>query len=90
MRRLTLPLLTAGYFSLALILALLLWRNGGGWGAGLAAMVGALGLCFAFHGLISRALETTGLRKELEAIRQAQRILIEQLERVDTRVTDVV
>ena len=90
MRRLTLPLLTASYVILALILALLLWRNGGGWGAGLAAMVGALGLCFAFHGLISRALETTALRGELEAIREAHRIVIDQMERMDKRVSEVV
>ena len=89
MRRLTLPLLTASYFSLALILALLLWRNGGGWGAGLAAMVGGLGLCFAFHGLISRAFEVTALRRELEVIRQAHRIMIDQMEAVDGRIADV-
>jgi cyclic-di-GMP phosphodiesterase, flagellum assembly factor TipF len=89
MQRLTLPLLTASYFSLALILALLLWRNGGGWGAGLSAMVGGLGLCFAFHGLISRAFEVNGLRRELEAIRQAHRIMIDQMESIDGRIADV-
>jgi cyclic-di-GMP phosphodiesterase, flagellum assembly factor TipF len=89
MRRLTLPLLTASYFSLALILALLLWRNGGGWGAGLAAMVGGLGLCFAFHGLISRVFEVADLRRELESVRQAHRILIDQMEQIDGRIAQV-
>ena len=54
MRRLTLALLVATYLCLSLIVALSLWRYGGGWGAGVAALVGALGLCFAFHGLIDR------------------------------------
>jgi cyclic-di-GMP phosphodiesterase TipF (flagellum assembly factor) len=89
MRRLTLPLLTASYFSLALIFALLLWRNGGGWGAAVAAMIGGLALCFTFHGLIGRALEVTGLRREIEAIRHANRILIDQMEQVDARVAEV-
>lgn len=89
MRRLTLPLLTASYFSLSLILGLLLWRNGGGWGAGVAGLVGGLALCFTFHGLIGRALETAGLRREIEAIRQAQRIMIDQIEKVDARVAEV-
>ncbi len=40
MRRLILPLLTASYFSLSLIFAVLIWRNGGGWGAGVAALAG--------------------------------------------------
>jgi cyclic-di-GMP phosphodiesterase TipF (flagellum assembly factor) len=89
MRRLTLPLLTASYFSLALILALLLWRNGGGWGAAVAAMIGGLALCFTFHGLIGRAVEVTALRREIEAIRQANRILIDQMEQVDARIAEV-
>jgi len=89
MRRLTLPLLTASYFSLALILALLLWRNGGGWGAAVSAMIGGLALCFTFHGLIGRALEVTALRREIEAVRHANRILIDQMEQIDARVAEV-
>ena len=58
MRTLTLALLTGAYICLSTILAVLLWRNGGGWAAGLSAWIGTMGLLFAFHGLISRALET--------------------------------
>ena len=90
MRRLTLPLLTASYFSLSLILALLLWRNGGGWGAGIAGFVGTVALCFTFHGLIGRTLETASLRRELEAVRQAQRILIDQMETLDAKMGELV
>jgi len=89
MRRLTLPLLSASYLSLSLIIALSLWRNGGGWGAGVAGLIGGLALCFTFHGLIGRALETAALRKEIEDVRQAHRILIDQMERVDARVAQV-
>jgi cyclic-di-GMP phosphodiesterase TipF (flagellum assembly factor) len=89
MRRLTLPLLSASYLSLSLIIALTLWRNGGGWGAGVAGLIGGLALCFTFHGLIGRALETAALRKEIEDVRQAHRILIDQMERVDSRVAQV-
>ena len=42
MRRLTLGLLCATYVCLSLIVSLTLWRNGGGWGAGVAALVGGL------------------------------------------------
>ena len=89
MRRLTLPLLSASYLSLALIIALSLWRNGGGWGAGVAGLIGGLALCFTFHGLIGRALETAALRKEIEDLRSAHRILIDQMERIDGRVAQV-
>jgi len=56
----------------------------------LRPLVGGLGLCFAFHGLISRALETAALRGEIEALREAHRIVIDQMERMDKRVSEVV
>ena len=56
MRRLTLALLSGAYLCLSLIVALAIWRNGGGGGAGVAALIGGLGLCFAFHGRIERAI----------------------------------
>ena len=90
MRRLTLALLCATYLCLSLIVALTLWRNGGGWGAGVAALVGGLGLCFAFHGLIERALENGAIRGEIDAVREAHRILIGQVERLDARLSEVV
>src|SRR5471032_2469550 len=89
MRRLTLGLLCATYLCLSLIVALTLWRNGGGWGAGVAALVGGLGLCFAFHGLIERTLETGTVKGEIEQLREAHRILIDQIERLDARLSQV-
>jgi cyclic-di-GMP phosphodiesterase TipF (flagellum assembly factor) len=89
MRRLTLGLLCATYLVLSLTVALTLWRNGGGWGAGVASLVGALGLCFAFHGLIERALEMTALKGEVGDIRDAHRILIDQVEALDARLNEV-
>ncbi|WP_374573591.1 EAL domain-containing protein [Phenylobacterium sp.] len=90
MRRLTLALLCGAYLCLALIIALLLWRNGGGWGAGVAALVGGLGLAFAFHGLIEQALNAASIRNELGALREAHRILLDQIEKIDGRVSQVV
>ena len=89
MRRLTLGLLGATYLCVSLTVALTLWRNGGGWGAGVAALVGGLGLCFAFHGLIERALESAGLRGEMDAVREAHRILIDQVEALDARMGEL-
>jgi cyclic-di-GMP phosphodiesterase TipF (flagellum assembly factor) len=90
MRRLTLALLCGAYLCLALIVALSLWRNGGGWAAGVSALIGGLALCFAFHGLIERALETGRIGAELSALRKANAILIDQMEKIDARVTEVV
>src|SRR3954471_1271359 len=89
MRRLTLALLCGAYLCLSLIVALTLWRDGGGWGAGVAALVGGLGLCFAFHGLIERALETGAIRGDLDAVREAHKILIDQVEALDARMGEI-
>ena len=88
MRQFTSVALSATYLCLALIVALLLWRNGGGWAAGVAALVGGLGLCFAVHGLISQSLKLRALRKELDAVREAQRVMLSQMEQVDARMTE--
>lgn len=90
MRRLTLALLCGAYLSLALIAALLLWRAGGRWDAGVAVAVAALGVCFAFHSLISQAIENASISRELGKIREAQAILIDQLESIDGRVNATV
>lgn len=89
MRQFTSVALSATYLCLALIVALLLWRNGGGWAAGVAALVGGLGLCFAVHGLILQSLKLRTLRKELDAVREAQRVMLTQMEQVDARMTEV-
>jgi len=89
MRRLTVALLCGAYLCLSLIVALTLWRNGGGWGAGVAALVGGLGLCFAFHGLIERALESGAMRSDIDSLREAHKLLLDQVERLDARVSQV-
>src|ERR1700761_7779671 len=45
MRKLTVALLSGAYICLSLIAAVLVWRVGGGAGAGAAALLGSLGLC---------------------------------------------
>ena len=90
MRRLTLAFLTGAYLCLAASIALLVWRFGGGWPAGLSALMGSLGLAFAAHGLIARAMDGGGIRREVEALRQAQLILTAEIEKIDARLNEVV
>ncbi len=86
MRRLTLGLLLATYLCLSLIVALTLWRNGSGWGVSISALMGGLGLCLASHGMIMRFLEMRDLRSEVEAVRDAHKILLDQVEKIDGRM----
>ena len=80
MRRVTQALLAGAYLCLALTVALIVWRGGGGAGASLAALIGSLALALALHGLISRALEHGGTERDLADVREANRILADQLE----------
>lgn len=89
MRRLTLALLCATYLCLSLIVALTLWRSGFGWGVAISSMMAVMGLCLASHGMIMRFLEMRELRGEVEAVRDAHRILLDQVVAIDGRVTDV-
>ncbi|MGA0602673.1 EAL domain-containing protein [Caulobacter sp. KR2-114] len=90
MRTLILALLTGAYICLAAIVALVLWRVAGDGGAGVAGGIAVLGVCFAFHGLIARAMEANGLRAELAALRDAHLILAGQIEKIDARFTETV
>ena len=82
MRKITVALLSAAYLCLALTAAVLLWRSGGGWGAGLSGLIGVLGLAFALHGLIVRTLDRAQLAGEIEAVREANLLLVRQLEAI--------
>jgi cyclic-di-GMP phosphodiesterase TipF (flagellum assembly factor) len=89
MRRLTLALLCATYLCLSLIVALALWRNGLGFGVAGSGLMAALGLCLASHGMIMRFLEMREMRGEVEAVRDAHRILLDQVVRIDGKLLHV-
>ena len=86
MRKITVALLAGAYLCLALTGALLIWRGGGGWGAGVAALVGGLALALSLHGFVSRQLERGRQRGDLADVRDAHVILANQLEKMHERV----
>ena len=90
MRKLTVALLSGAYICLSLIAAMLVWRLGGGAGAGAAALIGSLGLCFAVQGLIARLSQGDQLAGEIAAVREAHLILTSEIEKVQARVAEMV
>jgi len=90
MRRLTLALLSGAYICISLIAAVLVWRVGGGAGAGAAALIGSLGLCFAVQGVIARLGQSSDLRGEVAAIREAQLILTAEIEKIQAKLGNMV
>jgi cyclic-di-GMP phosphodiesterase TipF (flagellum assembly factor) len=89
MRRLTPALLGATYLCISLTVALSLWRNGGGWGSAVSAFVAGIGFFMALHGIVARMIENAGMRREIEAVREAHRILIGQVEKLDVRLGEM-
>jgi cyclic-di-GMP phosphodiesterase TipF (flagellum assembly factor) len=89
MRKVTAPLLIGAYLCLALIVAVMLWRGGGGWGAGVAGLVGTLGLAVAIHGWVERSLDVGSLRDELEAVRDANKVLVDLMQNLDERLIEL-
>ncbi len=73
-------LLSGAYLFLASTVAVLLWRTGAGWGAGMAGLIGTLGVAFALHNLIGRAVESGKLRDELGRLREANRLMVDHIE----------
>jgi cyclic-di-GMP phosphodiesterase TipF (flagellum assembly factor) len=86
MRKITVALLSAAYLCLALTAAVLLWRSGAGWGAGLSGLIGTLGLAFALHGLIVRGLDRSQLAAEVAAVREAHILLVHQIEALQAQI----
>jgi cyclic-di-GMP phosphodiesterase TipF (flagellum assembly factor) len=73
-------LLGASYLSIALTVAALFWRAGAGWAMGSTVAISMLALCGVVHGLIARNLQAAGLKREIHSVREAHRLLADQLE----------
>lgn len=83
MRKAVLALLASAYLLIALTAAALFWRAGAGWAVASSVLIGTLALALAVHGTIARSLQTASLRRELSSLRQAHRLLADQLETTD-------
>jgi cyclic-di-GMP phosphodiesterase TipF (flagellum assembly factor) len=87
MRLLTMATLSAAYMIMGLLAGAVLWQAGGGWGAGLAASLGALGVLIAVHAMIAGAFGQQSLKRDVGRIRDANLIFAEELEKTQLDVT---
>ena len=81
MKLLTFAVTSCVYAMLGIAAAALLWRAGGGWGAGAAAAVGTLALFFALHALVGGRFAIGSIRRDVGRIRDANLIFAEELEK---------
>jgi cyclic-di-GMP phosphodiesterase TipF (flagellum assembly factor) len=89
MRALTNGFLFFGYVFLAMTVGTFLWRAGLGLGPGIAATVGMLGVLGAAHALIAGAAERRRLKAEIDAVREAHRLLADAMEQTQGALGDL-
>ena len=83
MRKLTMALLGGASICLAVTIALLIWRAGGGVAAAGAGLAAGLGLALSLQGMVGKSLDNKTLRKEFELLSTAHLRVADQLERID-------
>lgn len=89
MRALTQGFLFFGYLFLAMTVGAFVWRAGLGAGAGVAAGLGALGLLAALHAWASGKVERASLKKEIDQVRDAHRLLADAMESTQGALTEL-
>jgi cyclic-di-GMP phosphodiesterase TipF (flagellum assembly factor) len=89
MRALTQGFLFFGYLFLAMTVGAFVWRAGLGGGAGAAAGIGALGLLGAVHALVSGKARAARLKREIDQIREAHRLLADAMESTQGALTEL-
>ena len=89
MRALTQGFLFFGYLFLAMTVGAFVWRANLGAGAGAAAAIGTMGLLFAMHTFLSGKTERAVLKKEIDQVREAHRLLADAMESTQGALTEL-
>jgi cyclic-di-GMP phosphodiesterase TipF (flagellum assembly factor) len=89
MRALTNGFLFLSYVFLAMTAGVFLWLAGLGLGPGIATTFGVLGVFGATHALIAGAAERRRLQIEIDAVREAHRLLADAMEQTQGALGDL-
>lgn len=89
MRTLTQAFLFFGYLFLALTVGAFVWRAGLGAGAGAAGVIATLGLLGAVHAYLTGRADKVALRKEIDQVREAHRLLADAMESTQGALTEL-
>ncbi|QDH72763.1 EAL domain-containing protein [Brevundimonas sp. M20] len=89
MRAITNGFLFFGYLFLAMTVGAFLWRAGLGGGAGVAGGLGAGGLLLAAHVMLVGRTQRAALKKEIDQVREAHRLLADAMESTQGALTEL-
>jgi len=89
MRALTNGFLFFGYLFLAMTAGAFIWRAGLGAGGGVAAGIGTAGLLAAAHAMFVGRAQRAALKKEIDQVREAHRLLADAMESTQGALTEL-
>ncbi|MGH6978854.1 MAG: EAL domain-containing protein, partial [Brevundimonas sp.] len=89
MRNITTGFLFFAYLFLGMTVGAFLWRAGLGAGAGVAAGLGTLGLLGSIHVWTTGAVERRALKREIDQVREAHRLLADAMESTQGALTEL-
>ena len=80
MRKLTPVLLMGTYFLLSASLGATLYNGASDPNVAIAAMLGCLGVCVAFHVFVGQRLVEMRVTRDIEQVREAHRLMVDAIE----------
>ncbi|MDI7774905.1 EAL domain-containing protein [Asticcacaulis sp. EMRT-3] len=80
MGKLTPLILTATYIVLSLSIAAMIFNGGSDFGTAIAALLGTLGVCFAFHTFAVQHLAERRIVKDIDSVREAHRLMVDAID----------
>ncbi len=89
MRNITTGFLYFAYLFLGMTVGAFLWRAGLGVGAGVAGTLGAAGVLGAIHAVVTGIAERRALKKEIDQVREAHRLLADAMESTQGALTEL-
>jgi cyclic-di-GMP phosphodiesterase TipF (flagellum assembly factor) len=73
-------ILTLTYIVLSASIAAMIYNGGSDAGTAIAALLGALGVCFAFHTFAAQYLAEKRIAKDIDTVREAHRLMVDAID----------
>ncbi|ESQ87721.1 diguanylate phosphodiesterase [Asticcacaulis sp. AC460] len=80
MGKIVTPLLMVTYAILSGCVAALVWRGGSDGGTAMAAFIGTLGVCVAFHAYATQKMAEIRITKDIDLVRDAHRLMVDAID----------
>lgn len=73
-------ILTLTYIAISASIAAMIYNGGSDAGTAIAALLGSLGVCFAFHTFAAQYLAERRITKDIDTVREAHRLMVDAID----------